>query len=524
MFTQDQFKTSLRATFLEEPLLRASFIVDTRLLHSDILAAQQKDSVCLGHIKNLTSVSSVEPSSRWSLGNEGILLFDQRIWVPTQELQIRVLQQHHDHPIGGHFGQHRTLQAIRRFYVWPEIRTFVRDYVRSCVTCKRNKAPRHRPYGLLQPLPVPDRPWHSISMDFVEELPKSNGFNSLLVIVDRASKQTLLIPTTTSCTSLDLARLFLYHVFAKHGLPKHITSGRGSEFVSIFMRSLGEILGMTLHFTSGYHPEGDGQTERANQTIEAYIRMYCSYQQDDWSEWLGLAEFAYNSTENATTGITPFFANKGYEPYIGVDIDKDVGSTRAKHFAADLNKVHEYLCETLTEARERYKEIADRSRLPTPDLKIGDSVFVLAKHIPTTRPTAKFAEKYLGPFEILGHPSRNAFLLKLPRTLQGIHPVFHISQLEPHTPNPFPSRTDPPPQSVIIDGEQHYEISGIVDSKLDRRYKCRLRYKVEFTGYEDTDDRYDWQGADELLETAKESIEEFHLRYPNKPGPLETLS
>jgi hypothetical protein len=123
-------------------------------------------------------------------------------------------------------------------------------------------------------------------------------------------KQGIFILTTINCTSEDLALLFILHVFSKHGVPKHVTSNRGSEFVSCFFRSLGKALNMELHFTSGYHPEGDRQTERTNQTLEQYLRIFCNYQQDNWDILLPLAEFAYNNALSATTGTSPFFANK----------------------------------------------------------------------------------------------------------------------------------------------------------------------------------------------------------------------
>ena len=166
-------------------------------------------------------------------------------------------------------------------------------------------------------------------MDFIETLPKSNNYDSILVIIDRASKQAIFIPTYTTITSKQLAQLFIIHVFSKHGVPSHVTSDRGSEFVSQFFRSLGKALDMTLHYTSGYHPEADGQTERANQTLEQYLRIYCSYQQDNWSELLPIAEFAYNNAPNASTGISPFFANKGYHPNINVHPEYDLSSNRA---------------------------------------------------------------------------------------------------------------------------------------------------------------------------------------------------
>jgi IS30 family transposase len=140
------------------------------------------------------------------------------------------------------------------------------------------KLQRHKPYGLLKQLPIPEQPWNSISMDFIEKLPKSSGYDTILVIVDRLTKQSIFIPTYDTITSAQLAQHFVTHIFSKHGIPSHVTSDRGSEFVSSFFRTLGKALDMNLHFTSGYHPEGDGQMERTNQTLEQYLRIYCNYQ------------------------------------------------------------------------------------------------------------------------------------------------------------------------------------------------------------------------------------------------------
>jgi IS30 family transposase len=151
-------------------------------------------------------------------------------------------------------------------------------------------------------------------MDFIEQLPTSSGYTSILVVMDHLSKQCVFVPMHDTITAPELAKLFLLHVFLKHGVPSHITSDQGAKFVSHFFRSLGKALNICLHFTSGYHPKGDGQTERMNQTLEQYLHIYCNYQQDNWSELLPLAEFTYNDAPNATTGVSPFFANKCYHP------------------------------------------------------------------------------------------------------------------------------------------------------------------------------------------------------------------
>ena len=163
-------------------------------------------------------------------------------------------------------------------------------------------------------------------MDFIEQLLASSGHTAILVVVDCLSKQCIFIPIDDTITSLELAKLFLLHVFSKHGVPSHITSDRGSEFVSHFFRSLGKVLDIHLHFTSGYHPEGDGQTERMNQMLKQYLRIYCNYQQDNWSELLLLAEFLYNNAPNATTGVSPFFTNKGYHSNISIHPERDLTS------------------------------------------------------------------------------------------------------------------------------------------------------------------------------------------------------
>ena len=143
-------------------------------------------------------------------------------------------------------------------------------------------------------------------MDFIEKLPMSDGSNTILVIIDHLTKQLIFILTIDTITSPMLAKLFILHVFSKHGIPSHVTSNCGTKFVSAFFHSLSKVLDMKLHFTSGYHPEGDGQTEHANQTLKQYLRVYCNYQHSNWSDLLPIMEFAYNNAPNATTGLSPF--------------------------------------------------------------------------------------------------------------------------------------------------------------------------------------------------------------------------
>ncbi len=264
------------------------------------------------------------------------------------------------------------------------------------------------------------------------------------------------------------------------------------------------------------------QIEHANQTLEQYIHIYCSYQQDYWDLLLPIAEFAYNNAPNTSTGISPFFANKGYHPNITVHPEHDIASTQAHDFVVNLDELHQFLCNEITQAQSRYKIQADKCQNPAPPFKVGDKVFLSSKHIKTTRPTAKFAEKYLGPFEIISQPGSHSFTLKFLSDLHAIHPVFHVSQLEPVEENTIPNCIQPLLPLVEVNGEEQYKIAQILDSKLDHWFWCPLLYRIQWLGYEGTDEEFAWLLATEF--SMDDFIEDFHHCYSDKPGPLTKVT
>jgi len=195
--------------------------------------------------------------------------------------------------------------------------------------------------------------------------------------------------TVDTATAIDVADAFVTHVFSKHGIPLHISSDRGSEFTSHFFRSLSSLLRMRLHFTSGHHPAANGQVERINSTLEQYLRIYCNYEQDNWSKLLPLAEFAYNNAPHASTGVPPFFATRGYDPLIAVYPD----------------------------AQDTMTHYANQDRLEPPPFRVGDRAYVCTDHIRTNRTARKLAERKIGPFPIVSQPSAMSFTLRLPGTI-----------------------------------------------------------------------------------------------------------
>jgi hypothetical protein len=243
----------------------------------------------------------------------GLVFHKGKLFVPLP-LRTDILSSRHDAIIAGHPGRNRTFGLVSRDYSWPGMQTYVRRYVEACDTCARIKTPRHKPYGLLQPLDIPARPWKSISMDFIVKLPTSHKYDSIWVVCDRLTRYSHFIPCQETLTAPDLAWLFLDRIFRLHGLPDSIVSDRGSIFISKFWSELTSLLKIDTHTSTAYHPQTDGLTERTNQTLETYLRAYCSYQQDDWVDYLPLAEFAFNNLENSSTHQTPFFANYAFHP------------------------------------------------------------------------------------------------------------------------------------------------------------------------------------------------------------------
>jgi hypothetical protein len=202
---QEQLTSSLRATYLAKPVLRTSSLVNINAIHKDIITALPHDPA----VTNYLAVAIPE-NSRWSRDTDGLLWLDNRIYVPdANDLRLRMLRYKHDHPLSRHFGQNRTLDLVHREYTWLGMHTFVKDYMSSCTACACAKTPCHKPYGLLKQLLVPECPWHSISMDFIEHLPASSGFTAILVIIDWLLKQCIFVLAADTIMAPELAKLFL---------------------------------------------------------------------------------------------------------------------------------------------------------------------------------------------------------------------------------------------------------------------------------------------------------------------------
>jgi hypothetical protein len=321
------------------------------------------------------------------------------------------------------------------------MKTGVDDFVKQCSVCQRAKHGHNRPAGLLQPLPIPSGIWRELTMDFVEGLPLSAGANVIMVVVDRLTKYAHLVPLKHPFNAASVAQAFLDSVVKLHGVPLSIVSDRDPIFLSKLWKELFSSMGTKLKFTTAYHPQTDGQSERVNQCIEMFLRCFVHDTPKQWRRWLPLAEFWYNSSYHSSIDSSPFKALYGCEPNMGAmpvmdedNLSEAAMMLRDRHAQLQRLKMH------LANAQNRMKIQADRLRSEK-EYSVGDKVYLklqpYAQSSVVNRPCPKLAFKFFGPYEILERVGSMAYRLALP-TNSAIHPVFHVSQLKEFVPDHTP--------------------------------------------------------------------------------------
>ena len=361
----------------------------------------------------------------------------KRLYVPADDrLKERILHECHDAPMSGHLGVAKTMAQVTRFFYWPNMQEDIKKYIISCESCQRNKPSQQAPAGLLQPLPIPDSPWKSVSMDLITHLPKTRaGHDAIVVFVDRCGKQVHLAATQTEVSASGIAKIFMNEVVRHHGLPESIVSDRDPRFIAHLWRSLWEqLLGTKLKMSSSYHPETDGQTERANRTLEDILRAYVGPRHDDWDEYLPLAEIAYNQSMQASTGFTPYYLSSGRD-FASVLTHALAGTDAVRNpTAAQMVTQWEAALvdakENLQKAQQRQAHYADQHRRDL-QFKVGDSVMLSTENIRGTASimtgAPKLLPKFIGPFRVKKVISPTAYELDLSNTALQIHPGFQTS-------------------------------------------------------------------------------------------------
>ncbi len=441
----------------------------------------------------------------------------QQLVVPSnREIVGRIIASHHDSTTMGHPGIEKTRELIQRSYWWPAITKDVDKYVKSCQTCQRIKIDRQKRAAPLHPNPIPTRNWENISVDEITHLPPAYGFNAILVIVCMKSKDYLAIPISDTLNSEGFANLLIKHVIAFHGLPKYVFSDRGSVFVSAFVKTLYAKLGIQGNPSTAYHPWTDGQTERANQEIETYLRAFTNFRQSDWPDHLPMAAYSYRIKQQSTTGFSPFFLTHGHEPYTGVEMPKVMRSEGALEFAKRMRFIQEQATKAIEAAQTQMKTRYDKRRQPSRKYEVGDWVWLAADNISTERISKKMDDKRYGPFQIVTKigTQRVAYELQLPPKWRTIHPVFNEIQLLPYKPPEFPNQTAVEYYAPDLINPP-LEVEIILDSKVEKGQLCYLIKWMNRPRTENT-----WEGRDELLKdvpNCRPLLQTFHAENPTAP-------
>ena len=426
---------------------------------------------------------------------------DRLVVVEDSSLKRGVISLYHDSLTAGHPGISNTTWAIAKDFWWPAMKKDVTEYVKGCTTCQSRKNQPNKTKPPLFPIPSDtyDTPFTSIAMDFIVKLPLSESYDTILTITDTFSKASIFIPCNESINAENMAKLYATYVLPHYRLPTRIITNRDPRFTSTFSRELCRTLGITQNISTAYHPQTDGQSERTNQWLEQYLRIFIDYHQQNWASLLPLAQYTLNAWPNATTKKAPFELIMGHIPRV---------HQSARPFKSPTVEARmQQMKQACQDAKEALKKAADLE-VPTrfEPYQLGDKVWLEGRNLTTTHPTAKLAPRHYGPFTITRVISRTSYQLKLPPQWK-IHNVFHATLLTPYKETTLNGSHNQEPTPELINGQPKWEVKQILRV---RRYRWQVQYLIRWKGFSETHDS--WEPAANVH--ADKLIQEFYKRYP----------
>ncbi|KAJ2926197.1 hypothetical protein H1R20_g10898, partial [Candolleomyces eurysporus] len=480
-------------------------------LQSTITSIDKLDHEAQEALTKLSNVDTSDPD--WTLypTKHGIiLLFQNRIYLPDNlHLRRQVTKLYHDTPTAGHPGQQGTLLALQNDYFWPGMTKFVNNYVKGCAQCQQNKINRRPSKPPLFPIEhsTETRPFSQISMDLITDLPTSNGFDSILVIVDHGlTKGVVFTPCNKTITNEQVSDILFRKILTKYGRPNKIISDRGPQFVAEVFTTALNLMGIKSAPSTAFHPQTDGATERVNQEISAYLSIFCSVNPETWYDKLPLAEFTHNSRNHADRKHTPFELLYGYRPPA---IPTAIGETKFPAVESRMKMLESARNEAI--AAHELARIRMRSRFSRtfePFTK-GQKVWLDSRNLKLPYLSKKIAPKREGPFKILEVLSPVTYRLELP-TQWKVHPVFHATLISPVKETDAHGPLHPSHVPEIVEGYEEFEVEGILKHKDE---KGKRFYLVRWTDQPTTADSWE---PEENITHAQETLDAYWKRVDEK--------
>lgn len=457
--------------------------------------------------ENNNAPDSWDPANRFLKDDNGLLYFRDadfhaRLCVPQSE-KNDVLRTAHESPyLTAHSGPEKLWEYLSSRYYWPRMKTDVLEFCSSCDVCQKTKPSNFRKYGRLLPHSIPTRPYESISMDLIVNLPWSEDCNAILVFVDRFTKHAQFIPTTTGLNAKGFAMLFVKYIACKFGLPASIVTDRDPRWTSTFWREVAELLKTEMLLASSHHPQHDGQTEIVNRQLETMLRAYVKDDRESWGQWIHLLEHSYNSRTHGATGATPYFLLYGFEPRGPTDVtESNVAaldrSRETKNFLLELSMHRESARRAIARSQTKQAHSFNKGRKPL-NFEPGDLVLVnphSLEWIEGKGEGKKLVQRWIGPFEVQQRINANTYRLRLNPSYPG-SPVFNIEHLKRYKSSP----EEFGPRATLDDtraapAEEAYEVESIVRHQYDKS-KRAMKYLVRWVGYSPLYD--EWKTAKEL--------------------------
>ncbi len=451
---------------------------------------------------------------------DDVLFRKDLLWV-SENMHTELLQEVHDQPSTSHLGNRRIIDLVQRFYYWSDHRATIRRYIRNCHACQRSKAPRNSINELHHSLPISQKRWKDIAMNFITELLLSEGYNVICTIICRLIKERHYVLCHWEDDDISVEEtvwIMLWNVYRLHDLLSSIVSNRDFQFISTMWKSLCKRLRITASLFTVYHSEIDNQSKRVNQDVERELRTYCNYMQNDWIKWISMMKFSDNFNIFSITSMILFYFNKEFHPRMSFDSDTtDYETTRERLEVRKADDIVIRMKELLNFGRQQLKktkliiEVQINKHRRNVIYEVDDWVWLFSRNVKTTRLCKDLKDKQLDLYQITVKVSI-FYHLRLSVSMKHLHSMFSSKLLRSYSEDSLSEQHSESLRSITIEDDEHWKIDDILNF---RRYRGRIQYKVKWT---DLDRNDEWYYVDKgEFDGSEKVLDEFHKLYSNKP-------